>query len=217
MVYLSLERHGPSIVTLQEKWSQGVDGPIETSRRFSGLQTLWWCGYKRLLENTAIMCTLLAVDHAEEYKGVRGWLLLLAISLTILDPIAIVLGVFGALYLPESNLEKYPEMLNFLLVSGGARLALAVFSIYAGVSLWRIQPGAPTIAKRYFQAATVYSALSLLLPRMVGLPDELHRQMAGASLVSSVTTLCYIAAWYTYLEKSKRVRATYEEKAPQAS
>jgi hypothetical protein len=159
----------------------------------------------------------MTMTDQSQYKGVRGWLLLLAISLTILDPLAIIVGVFGALALPESNLERYPEMLNFLIVSGGSRLALAVFSIYAGAALWRVQPGAPTIAKRYFQAATIYSALALLLPRMVGLPDELHRQMAGATLVSSASTLFYIAAWYTYLVKSKRVRATYEEKAPEAS
>lgn len=147
------------------------------------------------------------MSDQERYKGVGGWLLLLCINLTILDPAAIVLGVFGAL--PLADFEKHPEMARFMMISGGCRLALAAFSVYAGAALWRIQPDAPNTARRYLQAAAIYSAFALLLPGIVGLPGELYAEMAGASLVSSIVTLCYVAAWYLYLGKSRRVRATF--------
>lgn len=150
----------------------------------------------------------MAVNEELQNRGVRGWLLLLCISLTILDPAAIVLGVFGALSL--ADFERHPEMQRFLIISGGCRLALAAFSIYSGTALWKLQPDAPSSAKRYFQAVSIYSAFALLLPGIVGLPDELHREMAGASLVSSMVTLCYAAAWYVYLVKSRRVNATFQ-------
>lgn len=148
------------------------------------------------------------MNDEERYKGVGGWLLLLCINLAILDPAAIVLGVFGAL--PLADFQKYPEMQRFMVISGGCRLALAAFSVYAGTALWRIQRDAPNTARRYFQAAAIYSAFALLLPGIVGLPNELYAEMAGASLVSSLVTLCYVAAWYLYLGKSKRVRATFQ-------
>jgi hypothetical protein len=150
----------------------------------------------------------MAVNDVERYRGVRGWLLLLCVNLTILDPAAIVLGVFGAL--PLADFEKDPEMLRFLLISGGCRLALAAFSVYSGTALWRILPDAPNTARRYFQAVSIYSAFALLLPGIVGLPEELYAQMAGATLVSSVVTLCYVAVWYVYLGKSRRVKATFQ-------
>lgn len=147
----------------------------------------------------------------------RGWLLLLCINLTILDPVTIIVGVFSATLVADPNFEQYPELMRMLIVSGICKLALAVFSIYAGASLWKIQPDAPNTAKRYLEAAAVYSAFSLLLPRIVGLPDELYRQIAGPSLLSSMATLCYVAVWYAYLVKSKRVKATYEAQATQVS
>lgn len=145
------------------------------------------------------------------YKGVGGWLLLLCINLSILDPAAIVLGVFGAL--PLADFEKHPEMMKYMVISGGCRLALAAFSVYAGVALWRIQPDAPNIARRYLQAAAIYSALALILPALVGLSQELYAEMAGASLISSLVTLCYVTVWYVYLGKSKRVIATFPPKS----
>lgn len=163
---------------------------------------------KRRLENEGSRCRLIAVKAEEQYKGVRGWLLLLCINLTILDPASIVLGVFGAL--PLADFEKNPEMQRFMVISGVCRLALAAFSLYAGIALWRIHADGPSIAKRYFQAAVLYSAFALLLPGMVGLSDELYAEMAGASLLSSVMTICYVMAWYLYLVKSKRVKATFQ-------
>lgn len=148
------------------------------------------------------------MNDEARYRGIRGWLLLLCINLTILDPAAIVLGVFGAL--PLADFEKHPEMQRFMLISGGFRLGLAAFSVYAGTALWRIQQDAPRTARRYLQAAAIYSAFALLLPGMVGLPAELYAEMVGASLVSSMATLCYVAAWYVYLGRSKRVRATFQ-------
>jgi hypothetical protein len=164
------------------------------------------------LENVESKCTLIAVNDKERYRGVRGWLLLLCINLTILDPTAIVLGVFSAISIAKPDFERYPELMRMLVVSGICRLALAVFSIYVGAALWRVRPEAPNAAKLYFRIASIYSAFALLLPRMVGLPDELYRQMAGATLVASTITLCYVAAWYAYLVKSKRVKATFEPK-----
>jgi hypothetical protein len=165
------------------------------------------------LEKMGGRCTLMAVNVEEQYKGVGGWLLLLCINLTILDPASIVVGVFGAL--PLADFEKNPEMVRFMLTSGGCRLALAAFSLYSGIALWRIQPDGPTIARRYFQAATIYSAFALLLPSIVGLPEELYMEMAGASLLSSVVTISYVTVWYVYLVKSKRVRATFQPKDEQ--
>ncbi len=142
-------------------------------------------------------------------KGVKGWLLFLCLCLTVLDPLSIVTNLFIATDAAKTEFERHPEFLTFILVSGVCRIALMVFSIYAGISLWKVVPGAVLVAKKYLQAVLFYSVFAVFLPRIVGLPDEIYRDLAAANLVNSLLTICYVAAWFLYLTHSKRVRATY--------
>ncbi len=142
-------------------------------------------------------------------KGVQGWLLLLCVSLTILDPLSIVTNLFVATDAAKSQFERYPEFFKFILISGVCRIALMVFSIYAGVTLWKVVPGAVLVARKYLQAVLLYSVFAVFLPRIVGLPDELYRDLAAANLLNSLLTISYVATWFLYLTHSRRVKATY--------
>jgi asparagine N-glycosylation enzyme membrane subunit Stt3 len=162
------------------------------------------------LENGRSNCKVLAVQaENQKYRGVRGWLLILCLSLAILDPLAIVFSLFSVTSAARPHFDRYPAVLHLIVVSGVCRLALAVFSAYAGVSLWRILPGAVSIATRYLRAVILYSVLAVFLPGLVGLPEDLYREMAASAFVSSFMTISYAGLWYLFLKKSKRVGATY--------
>ena len=145
----------------------------------------------------------------KEMRGVRGWLFLLCFNLTILDPLAILSTLFTAATVLRPDFDKYPALFRLILVSGICRLALAVFSVYSGIALWRVLPGAVSAAKRYLQFVVAYSAFAVFLPGVVGLPQDLYQEMLGPDLFSSLLTLIYAAAWYGYLKRSRRVKATY--------
>lgn len=149
------------------------------------------------------------IQEKRTLKGVKGWLLLLCISLTILDPFSIIINLSLATDAAKNQFEQHPEFFTFILISGVCRIALMVFSIYAGVSLWKAVPGAVLVAKKYLQAVLLYSVFAVFLPRIVGLPDEMYRDLAPANLLNSLLTICYVATWFLYLTKSKRVKATY--------
>jgi hypothetical protein len=143
-------------------------------------------------------------------KGVRGWLFLLCLTLTVLDPLAIVSSLFAGASSLKPDFDRHPALLRLILISGVFKLALAVFSVYSGITLWRMLPGAVSTASKYLKAMFAYSVLAIFLPGLVGLPQELYREMAGPDFVSSVLTLAYSAAWLLYLKRSKRVKATYQ-------
>ena len=143
-------------------------------------------------------------------KGVRGWLFVLCLTLAVLDPLDIVSSLFAGAASLKSDLDRYPALLRLILISGVFKLALAVFSVYSGISLWRIFPGAVSTASNYLKAMFAYSVQAIFLPGLVGLPQELYREMAGPDLVSSVLTLAYATTWLLYLKRSKRVKATYQ-------
>jgi hypothetical protein len=76
---------------------------------------------------------------------------------------------------------------------------VAVFSIYAGLALWRVAPGAVAIARKYLMAVVLYTVFAFFLPVMVGLPQDLAQEIAGSSAAAGMLTILYAVTWYIYL------------------
>ncbi len=143
------------------------------------------------------------------YKGIKGWLLLLCITLTILDPVSMLLNLFAASNLAKPFFETHKNLFNLILVSGIFTIGLIIFSIYAGLCLWRLTANAVSIAKKYFKSIFVYSAVAIFLPDIFGVSEDIYKKIGGNHVLNSLITMCYAIAWYIYLSKSKRVRFTY--------
>ena len=151
------------------------------------------------------------MDNAYSHlKGVKGWLLLLSISLTFLDPSSILINLILITNVLKPQFDKHPELLRLLLINGTCSIGLAVFSVYGGISLWKILPGAVAVAKKYFLAIALYSIISTFIPKLVGISDQAFRDFSGTNAINALFTIAYATAWYLYLTKSKRVRITYE-------
>ena len=152
---------------------------------------------------------IMSMEREEAHRGVRGWLLILCLNVAILDPLTMLLTIFLVTDATKPYFGEHPELLRLCVASGVCRLALAVFSVYAGISLWRVLPGAVAIAKKYFMAVVLYAVLASALPVIVGMPKESYQEFAAQSTFNSFLTMAYAIAWYIYLQLSKRVRATY--------
>jgi hypothetical protein len=146
----------------------------------------------------------------KQYKGVKGWLLLLCINLTILDPFAMLFNLVSITHLTKPHLDTSPPLLHLVLIGGACSLALMVFSVYAGISLWKVLPNAISTVKKYFFAVFFYSLFSTLLPSLVGLPEKSQVDFSANTALNSLITVLYVAAWFVYLNRSRRVKATYE-------
>jgi len=151
-----------------------------------------------------------------ELRGVKGWLLLLCINLAILDPFANLFNLAIGTHLGRPYFDQNPALQRLMLINGICSIALAVFSIYAGISLWRVLSNAVTTAKKYLGAAFVYSIMSLFLPYLIGLSAEMQKEVGATSLLNSFVTALYLYVWYQYLKRSKRVKATYPAIRPEA-
>jgi hypothetical protein len=145
----------------------------------------------------------------KRYTGIRGWLLLLCVNLTILDPAAMLLNIFVVTNVAKPQFDVHPELMRLLLINGACSICLAVFSVYAGLSLWKALPSGVRLARRYLVTACLYSLFSLALPSLAGIPAELRGQVAAGNLFNSLVTILYLAGWYLYIRRSRRVRATY--------
>jgi Protein of unknown function (DUF2569) len=148
-------------------------------------------------------------DQNEQHRGVRGWLLILCLNVAILDPLTMLFTIFLVTSATKPYFGEHPELLRLCLASGLCRLALAVFSVYAGIALWKIVPGAVSVAKKYFLAVLLYSFVASLLPVLVGVPRESYQEFAGETVFNGFLTMAYAITWYIYLQRSRRVKATY--------
>lgn len=144
-----------------------------------------------------------------QYKGVKGWLLLLCICLTILDPFSAFMTLIAVTNAAKPHFDQYPALFRLVLIGGICSTFLIVFSIYAGLSLWRVVPNAVTTVKRYFISAFLYSLFSMFLPVIVGVSEKTFPEFSQGASVNNVIVIVYLSIWYLYLMRSKRVKATY--------
>ena len=152
----------------------------------------------------------------KDYKGVRGWLLLLCVSLAILDPFAGFINIMAVTDTLKPYFEQDPALFKLVLIGGVCNICLLVYSMYAGMSLWRIAPNAVMSAKRYLVVLFHYSFFSIFLPQLVGLSEKTQTEIYKTSPINNLIVMLYASAWYLYIRKSKRVRATYGESGSSA-
>jgi NADH:ubiquinone oxidoreductase subunit K len=127
---------------------------------------------------------------------VRGWLLLLCILLTVWNPAALAL-------VAASRVESAGTTSAIALMMLAVRLVVTSVGVAAGLALWRKRAGAVTLAK----ASLMLSGLEVVgrLSTRLGLSEA----PPGTRLPLALALMAYNGAWYLYLEKSRRVRATY--------
>jgi hypothetical protein len=145
-------------------------------------------------------------------KGIGGWLLLLCLFLTALDPATMLFGLFRMVDYYKPRFTPHPEMFWFVLADGVLRIGLITFSMYSGFMLWRKEPNAVTTVLIYFRAFFGYALLMLLLPRLLQLDQAIMKEIYPAYLLNAISVFAfYVVLWPIYLRRSKRVRATFFE------
>lgn len=145
----------------------------------------------------------------KDYCGVKGWLLLLCVCLAILDPATIFISLMTVSDMLKPYLANDPALFRMVLVSGICNICLMVYSMYVGFSLWRIWPHAVENAKRYLLILFHYSFLTIFFPQLFGLSEKTITDIYKANPLNNALLMLYATAWFWYIRKSKRVKATY--------
>ncbi len=149
-----------------------------------------------------------------KYVGVGGWLLLLCVGLTILSPLATLGNIGNSLDTVKRFSAQFPGLATVTYVDFALSIAVMLFGIYAGAALWGVSKGAVKTAKTYFLVRLAYAAVAFVLPFLAGLPAQYNDALLQTGITGIVQAVIPFAVWYTYLVKSKRVKATYGDEAP---
>jgi len=147
----------------------------------------------------------------EKLNGVKGWLLLLCLILTIFSPLATLFNLTRAHTSLFPLFDDYPSVQNLFYIDSLISLVVMVFSIRAGNALWNIKPRAVEIAKNYLFIFLGYTVFASFLPFIIGLPSQFNNDLMINELIKgSIKSFIFFGIWYSYLNFSKRVKATYK-------
>jgi hypothetical protein len=143
--------------------------------------------------------------------GVKGWLLWFCLVLTVFNPLLTVYNLVSGYTQASPLFDRFPgfrvvTILDFVLSAG-----IVCFGIYAGIALWKKRDGAVRTAKGYLQTFLAYAVIESVLPFMAGLPSAANEVMLPEVLKSGFRGLVFFAIWYSYLNRSKRVKNTFPE------
>jgi RNA polymerase subunit RPABC4/transcription elongation factor Spt4 len=146
-------------------------------------------------------------------KGVEGWLLVLCLVL-IFGPIAYIPYTFNIetefreelYWIPLNETIIYLDLLISILIS--------CFSIYAGVSLWKVRPNATAIANFYLNTLLIYIILGFLVIIILtfssNIPfNNLSQSWFGYIIKDTISTITFVIMIKLYLKNSRRVKNTY--------
>ena len=170
-----------------------------------------WLPFPDKMEETptTIQMEDIITEPVKRYDKVGGWLLLFCISLVFLSPLITIYNLVSSYQALNMYFDLYPG-LKIIGVSDGIMSAmLMLFGISAGVSLWRIVPGAVKTAKIYLMISAGYLVFAAFIPFAVGLPAKFNEAMIPEVVKSSIKGFMYVVIWYSYLNASKRVKETY--------
>ena len=157
------------------------------------------------------MADLTHDEYVEKNTGVKGWLLVFCIVLTILWP-------SWKLYsLITSYIETQPSFGSLsgwiFYVDGFFKTVLIILSVGAGIALWSVRPKAVPIAKNYLLIFLAYTFITVLLP-FIASGSEVHEEMVVDKMKATLLGIGFFAVWYSYLNVSDRVKYTYRKIKP---
>ncbi len=138
---------------------------------------------------------------------VSGWLLVLCLLLTFTYPAG---GIYKVVWHTVPNLiaAHGPARTLLLTVYSVLFLALAGFSVIAGLKLWLVKPDAVGFARRFLVTSLTANVAYFLFWMALMRPTQ-RVSFAEMGRYHVVGPIAQTALWYFYLEHSKRIRTTY--------
>ena len=141
------------------------------------------------------------IERKEELKGVRGWLLLLCLILTIFIPTSYLYEANCILDLFNSTRNKillllFKQSLIFNIVFFVSMVFLAIFSFYAGLKLWEVRQKAVRTAKVFLISQLSLTFIIVVSQPFMTSPLGGNENIFGDMMKRLIPSLFHFSLWY---------------------
>lgn len=151
------------------------------------------------------------LPDAQASRGVRGWLLVLCLVLTVIGPLisAWLMAYQYRMFAPHFATSVALQAATF------ASLAITAwaiaFGIYAGIRLWLIRPNAVATARYALLLGLGAEIVSAAIELAAGPTSVADEGFVWPLTISLIPSLIFFTLCLGYLNKSRRVYATYRD------
>jgi len=164
------------------------------------------------LEEPVLLATPTAeAPELSKWVGVGGWLLFFCISLTVFNPASTLYNLTAGFIQNASYLAEDMGLFAFFLTDTLVSLSIGAFSLFAGISLWRVRPKAVQTARAFLLAGMIYTLVAPFAPLLLDLTAAARQQVIDSAVVAAGRGVLYYIIWFNYLMRSKRVAVTYPD------
>lgn len=143
------------------------------------------------------------LQYPDAPVGVGGWLLLLCIGLTTLNPLRSLWSFAGIL--DDALKPSGTGLQGWQLAEMGVEGLFVVWGIAAGVMLWQRNPDGIPFTRAFLWSYVAWAFVVALWQALSGLPPE----VTGLRLGHAAAGFFPAAIWSIYLSRSRRVANTY--------
>jgi hypothetical protein len=150
-----------------------------------------------------------------EPKGVRGWLLLFCLILTVFLPTSYLYEAISTLQLTNSPMNYVMLLMSkklfvYHMIFIGTLGFLAAFSFYVGLQLWEVKAAAVKITKIFLIIQLCLTVFIVVLWSFMAFFVG-SENILGLFTKTLIPSLLHFSFWYLYLSYSRRVHNTYNE------
>ena len=145
----------------------------------------------------------------DEPRGVRGWLLLLCLMLTVVGPLLSVWLMANDYATLVPQVAGNPAWQGVLLLALAFTAAAVVYGIHAGLQLWRIRPQAVAVARRALLAGLAADLFTATLEVTSGAVPAADGTLVYQVTLRLVPSLVFFTVCLAYLNRSRRVDNTF--------
>lgn len=143
-------------------------------------------------------------------KGVRGWLLVFCLMLTVVGPL------ISSWLMAERYLSLEPFFAASRSIEAALFISIAIeacsvgFGVYAGIRLWSIRPGAVNTAKRALLIGLAANVVTTALLIATGPASNAEGRLLHEVTMKLIPDFIFFTVCFAYLNKSTRVHVTYQ-------
>lgn len=137
----------------------------------------------------------------EKLKGIGGWLMFFIVILVFITPIYLLFDIVANPTFYSFSSGVY-DLSSIIWV-----LALAIWSVVVGISLWRRKENAVIWAKEFLIVSTVLGVFFIFFSYGLYTSEE-----QGILFVELFRSIIFFAIWFSYLNASERVRNTFKNR-----
>jgi len=161
------------------------------------------------IENNNVIETSDISGNNKQLVGVGGWLWFFCFGLVVLNPLLRVGGVLSGYKDLNQYFDKLPSLEVLFYIELVVELFISSFSVYSGLMLYWKRPNAISITKKFLLFFLIAILLEIISIYFIGLPEELISIILPTFFKDMFRKFVYVGIWYSYLNKSIRVKNTY--------